>query len=413
LQGAFQPHLLVSAAIYRLTASDRGRFTVHHGQLSATDDKTREPNGRLRRRVCRLIFTAMTLRDDMPAVYRSFLPELFDRAAPEEKRATCSDCAMCDKSGRGKADDPAFFQPDIKCCSYHPTLPNYLVGAALADASLLEGGARLRAKIAARVGVTPLWVSSPRKWLVVYDAARDSSFGRSERLLCPYFERGSGSCTVWPYRESICATFFCKHTAGSAGRELWMSLKRYLAHLESRLSWHAATVVLGYEPRPDPPRMKLTLEDLEDRAPSEADYVSYWGDFVGREEAFYVACAKTVEALTVNDRRRLIDETGGDKLLAEMTALYEAATQPQLAPRLQLNPELRVTKTDTGVGVIGYSKYDPLVLTQDLYDALALFRADETTEDALLRLRRDHDLDLPESLLLEMQLHEVMTAPKE
>ncbi len=356
-----------------------------------------------------------TLRSQMPELYRAWLPDLFDRPAIAEPRATCSDCAMCDKSGDAgvaKAEPGAgFFRPDIKCCSYHPTLPNYLVGAALADPSAAgeEGRSRLRAKIAARVGVTMTWLAAPRKYLVLYDAARESSFGRSDALLCPYYERATGGCTVWPFRESVCATFFCKHAAGATGQAFWQALKRYLAHIEVALARYAATSIRGTPPPPELPRMKLTRDDLEGRPPGPADYAALWGDWVGREELLYVECAKLVAALDKDERTRVLGDDAGRELYATLTARHEALTRPKLAPRLVLNKDLRRVPAPGGMKVTTYSGYDPLFLTQDLYDALALITADETTAEALARLARDHDTELPEALLLEMQLHGVMT----
>jgi hypothetical protein len=360
-----------------------------------------------------------SLRSHMPELYRAWLPELFDRPAVAEPRATCSDCAMCEK---GAAREPAiedarteaspgFFRPDIKCCSYHPTLPNYLVGAALRDTSTAgeEGRSRLRAKVAARVGVTMTWLAAPRKYLVLYDAARESSFGRSDSLLCPYFERATGGCTVWPYRESICATFFCKHASGATGQAFWVALKRYLAHVEVTLARYAATSLRGTAPPAELPRMKLTRDDLEDRAPADADYALLWGGWAGREEAFYVECARLVQELGREELARVVDDAGGRELLAELTLRLEAVTTPTLAPRLVLNKDLRRVPAPGGMQVTTYSTYDPLFLTQDLYDALALFTAEESVTDALARLARDHDVELPTALLLEMQLHGVMT----
>ena len=86
-----------------------------------------------------------SLRSHLPEVYRSRLPAFFDRPPIVETRATCSDCAMCDKAGPAEAVAPVgggFFRPEVKCCSYHPTLPNFLAGAALQDAS--SGGAEGR-----------------------------------------------------------------------------------------------------------------------------------------------------------------------------------------------------------------------------------------------------------------------------
>jgi hypothetical protein len=353
-----------------------------------------------------------SLRSHMPALYRSWLPPFFDRPALVEARATCADCAMCARSELDEAAPEAgFFRPDVKCCSYHPTLPNYLVGAALQDTTpeLEAGRATLRAKIAARVGVTPAWLSAPRKLLVLYEASRESSFGRSDAILCPYFERASGNCTVWAYRESVCATFFCKHVAGAAGHAFWSALRRYLAHVEAALARYAATSICGVKTTPELPRTKLTREDLEDRPPSPASYADSWGVAVGHEAEVYVECANLVANLGRDELTRIIDDAGGRELLMEMERRYDAVVQPQLATRLTLNPELRVSPAQGGVNVTSYSRYDPLFISQDLYDALAQFVSTETVESVIERLRREHEVDLPAALLLEMQLHGVMT----
>ncbi|HEY8074225.1 MAG TPA: hypothetical protein VIF62_08950, partial [Labilithrix sp.] len=159
----------------------------------------------------------MTLRSTLPEILARLVPdELGDRPNVVETRATCGDCAMCDKSAGAGAQVSAF-RPDAKCCTYHPTIPNYLVGALLADPSpaLEEGRTRVRARIATRMGITPEWVAAPRKASVLHHAARGASFGRSLVLLCPYFARESGDCTIWKYRESVCTTFFCKYDAGA------------------------------------------------------------------------------------------------------------------------------------------------------------------------------------------------------
>jgi hypothetical protein len=81
----------------------------------------------------------------------------FDEAAPREEKATCSNCAMCAPPGAPPAPEVVYFRPDIKCCSFHPTLPNYLIGGVLRDErpDMAEGRRRLLAKIGARVGITP------------------------------------------------------------------------------------------------------------------------------------------------------------------------------------------------------------------------------------------------------------------
>jgi Fe-S-cluster containining protein len=360
-----------------------------------------------------------TLRDVVPRLYAPLLSDFFDRPAITETRATCGDCAMCDAKGPvagSQADlDVALFRPDIKCCSYHPTLPNYLVGAILSDGSpeLESGRRRIQKKIAGRVGVTPHWLAAPRKYLVLLAAARESSFGRSESLLCPYYERDGGTCSIWPHRESVCATFFCKHVAGATGHAFWAALRRYMEHVERTLARHAAKSAAPGVSEPFIPRNVLTREDLEDRPPSDADYARSWGDWSGREEELYVKCADHVRALGRGDFAREVDDATGRELLAAMKARYGDVTEPKLSPRLVLNRDMRVVPGVGGVGVTTYSRYDALFLTQDLYDALAQFTGEDSVETVLERLQRDHDIDLPKELLLELQLHGVVTAAGE
>jgi hypothetical protein len=74
---------------------------------------------------------------------------------------------------------------------------------------------------------------------------------------------------------------------------------------------------------------------------------------------------------------------------------------------------MRVVQGTEGVGVTTYSRYDPLFLSQALYEALGHFSGEDTVGAAFERLRREHDVDLPESLLLELQLQGVMVPPTE
>src|SRR4051812_26313941 len=100
------------------------------------------------------------LRGILPPVYQPFFDKFFDRPKVDEPRATCDNCAMCDK-GEPSPVPMEYFKPELKCCTYHPQLPNYLVGAILADSSpdMEEGKKRIREQIAARSGATPQFLT--------------------------------------------------------------------------------------------------------------------------------------------------------------------------------------------------------------------------------------------------------------
>jgi hypothetical protein len=352
---------------------------------------------------------APSLRGTLPEIYSALLPELFDREAIEETRATCNDCAMCDKSGADAAAVSSFL-PDAKCCTYHPTLPNYLVGALLADPSsaLEEGRRRVRARIASRIGVTPQWLDAPRKERVLFNASRLTSFGRNHELLCPYFARESGNCTIWKHREAVCATFFCKYDAGAVGYAFWIALRHWLAHVERVLASWAVKSIAPEATEPEVSPGTMTLHDLQGRPPPDAEYRSMWGGFAGREEELYIACAERVRALPREEAAAMMDAGAGRELRETLASRYESLIAPKLADRLVLNPERRVLPLVNAVGVTTYSRYDSLVLAQRLYDALAHLVPDEPPLDTL---RRELGDDASEDLLLQLQLHEVVVSP--
>jgi hypothetical protein len=254
-------------------------------------------------------------------------------------------------------------------------------------------------------------VAAPRKYLVLLQASRESSFGRSESLLCPYFARESGTCGIWPYREVVCATFFCKHTLGALGHSFWTAVKRLVAHAETRLAEHVAREVGPSTWEPSVARGKLTREDLEDRPPEA--YARMWQGWEGREEDFYVECARRVSAMKPEEARGILEDEEGRAIEAEVRSIYERLRQPELASRLALSPDLVVERGETGVGVTSYSRYDSFFLSTALYEALGKFTHAEPVCAVLERLKREQGIELPPGLLLQMQLQGIVVAPAE
>lgn len=357
---------------------------------------------------------AETLRSLLPDAVRALAPDSFDQPIVPEPRATCGDCAMCSKSDETEGPLSEFFRPDTKCCTYHPILPNYLVGALLANTDPMfdEGRRRIRAKIERRIGVSPGWIRMPRKYEVLLEASR-AAFGRSTTLRCPYYEVASGNCTIWRFRESVCSTFFCKHARGATAHTFWMALKGYMNVIEKTLSLWSSHAVCPDAREPVPPRTKLDVEDLEDRPPRAEVYEKFWGGWAGREEEFYVACFEHVRDLSRDEFAALVDDREeGKEALATLASTYEAVTKPKLLPLLVVNPELKKDRVEGGVAVASYSRYDVLRLSDDLMAVLGELEPDEPVDLMIGRMKRDHDVDVPPDLLLELQTHEVLVPPK-
>ncbi len=356
------------------------------------------------------------LRAKLNPIYEPLLGPLFDRPEIVEERATCDNCAMCDH-GQGVQLDVAYFKPDAKCCTYYPMLPNYLVGGILADPdpALEEGRRRLRERIASRIGVTPGWLAPPRKVTVISAAAR-SVFGRSAALRCPYFDiENGGRCTIWKYRENVCTTYFCKFTNGKPGWDFWHALKEYLGHLEVMLSNYAVKTIDPLMTEPTIPRLQLTVEDLEDRAPNDADYASYWSTWRGREEEFYIACYEKVRSVARSDFQRFVDGSEkGAELLETVRVRWDEMTNRTVLPKnLVRNPKMKERYLDDAVVVTSYNPFDSFKMDRDLFDVLAHFEAKESVERNLQRLRDEHGAELEPELLAYLYTHGVLVAPGE
>jgi hypothetical protein len=82
----------------------------------------------------------------------------------------------------------------------------------------------------------PMGIIPPKSWITLYQRVRRREYGRSERLLCPYWVGGEFSCGVWKDRNHVCRTWFCRLDHGAAGREAWKAVKRTLSAAEQLLA---------------------------------------------------------------------------------------------------------------------------------------------------------------------------------
>ncbi len=349
---------------------------------------------------------AGSLADVLPALYRERLPGLFARPAPDEHKATCDHCAMCQHAGEpARPAGLVTFRPDTKCCTFHPKLPNYLVGSILDDATpeMAEGRRRIRERIATRVGVTPGWLAPPRKFMVLLEASRAHSFGRSLGLRCPYYESEHGLCTIWRHREADCSTFFCKYSAGADGQSFWRGVRHWLVNVEQRLSEAAARAVAPELVEPRVPKGTLTLDDLEDRPPADAVYAGWWRDWLGREADLYVACHRWVAGLGRADVERLAGDEGRQRLAA-LEEAHRTMTEPRVPVRLRLAADLdRLPAGGEQVWVTSYSRYEPTLLSEAALALLAQFGPDEPVSAVCDRLEREGGVRFDDDLLVELQ----------
>jgi hypothetical protein len=335
---------------------------------------------------------AESLRSMLPPVYRPVFSDFFDRAKPDETRATCADCAMCDK-GEPSPVPMEYFLSDAKCCTYFPQLPNYLVGAILADDSpdMALGKERIRERIKSRIGVTPHWLTRPHKMTLIMQSY-SNAFGRAKSLLCPYYDTSnpSNSCTIWRHREAVCMTYYCKYAGGQRGFDFWSALKAYLGYAQRQLARHAQVAVAEGVLEPVLQKNQLSVEDIEDLPPKASDYMRWWGPWAVREEEFYVKCHDWLRSSRREVFQRSVDQTNEGQLLVQALLAAHTKLQDKILPKsLVRNARMKEDHVGDKVVVTTYHRYDSFALDKDLYDVIGLFRANETLEANLARLAKD------------------------
>lgn len=355
---------------------------------------------------------AQKITSDLPDLYEALLPDFMRSMVPRETFATCHECPKCLKKDRQPLPGMSYFQPETKCCSYHPTLPNYLVGSLLIDTQpgWEEGRRRLRDKIDKRIGVTPRGINPPAKYRLLYDRRESTTRGNGRSLLCPYFHQESGGCTVWPIREAACSTYFCHSVTGKSGTAFWESLGSYLSEVEEAL---VSYVLLQLNCDPEaifPPSEDgddlLSSDDMDDLPPSEEDYKKLWGELVGKEEQFYQEAHRIVTRLKPEE----FDKLGGVKQQVHLGVMEKKRREmlnPDLPNRLRFDTDIHQQPMPHGAAML-IKNGVPLKLSREQLEILALFdgeRNNDEVRQAWNIYRNDH---LEAELIINLFNHEIL-----
>jgi len=320
----------------------------------------------------------------LPEPYQTWITELVGPIEPEHK-ATCHDCAMV--PGKGGPPQQVYYRPELKCCTFYPNLPNFRAGAILRDAEA-PGRLHLEKRIASAPGVTPMFVARPPLYDLIYrKSLAETSFGTIPKLRCPFLT-DEGGCGVWRHRESTCATWFCGFNQGAVGKQFWSMLRRLLAGIEKEVSsWCLLELDLGDAAlaymTSDADR-GLDVSDVMDRVWDEeamAQHLRRWGNWAGRERAFYEEASKLVESLTWSQVLAL----SGARIAAMARSLkvaYGAMAETSLPFALKTNNYRGARTERETTRLIGYSETDPLEV--ESATAAALDRFDGRPTDVVL-----------------------------
>ena len=276
-----------------------------------------------------------TFKNALPPIYEHLLPSFFDNEIPPENLATCSDCVMLGSCSSNRQDVVHQFSKETKCCTYFPTIPNYLIGGLFNDKDKLFdfGKAAVNKVIEGKTGINPLGVHSHPLHNAKFKG-NQAGFGRDESMLCPYYNKEIGGCSVWKYRINTCLTWFCKHHGGEVGRLFWVAFDYYLFHLQNCLELYTLKE-LGMTPIVESylPDEKM-LEGLPD---DPKEYTKKWGKWEGKEHAFYERSFQLVNKLTAADLESLLGDKGVELMQTLEVAYDKYMNLPEL---MSVNPEV-------------------------------------------------------------------------
>jgi len=252
------------------------------------------------------------------------------------------------------------FPVELKCCTFVPDLPNFQVGALLADLdpAMDFGRERVLERIRAGLAVSPLGVGKSRTYLNLYG---QGGFAASRALRCPYYR--DGGCGIWRHRETICSTWFCKHDRGARGFAFWQAALFSLKAVELLVSVRIA-VELGIDEE------ALTGNPVADvhRDAAPEYYASLWGRWSGRETAFFVAAGERVQALSWSEVDGWLRDKERELVVAARAAF--AALGGPLPDVVQLGKMNRVGENATIVRFRSYSDFNPVDIPRAVADAL-------------------------------------------
>lgn len=273
----------------------------------------------------------MTGADPVSGIVRALVPELEALGARPEARADCRRCPMV-------AAEPAdhAFAADTRCCTYHPVIPNFLIGRALVRDD--AGAALLRRRLADPDGVTALGIEPTAAFARIYDDDRRRAFGRNRDLRCPMYVAGELTCSIWRDRPAECRTWFCKHDGGLAGAAAWARLGDALALAEAVVARACAAAGQAPAPGADP---------------------ATW-------ESWFLACADRAAAMEAAHLPI------SPELESARVALREAWDARDAVAPAVLRPAITAAEPVCGgVRITGYSPYDAVVAPAAVFELLA------------------------------------------
>lgn len=249
------------------------------------------------------------LSDVVPSFYKEILNNKITKLEVTETKATCDNCL------RSRDKRFAFpYKPDLKCCTFHPYLPNFSVGALLSRSEKTSGILKIENKIKNREFALPIGIVAPFDYQFLFLNKEDEQFGNDAALLCPYYDTGGNRCSIWSSRGVVCTTFFCRSDDGQAGLKFWAVLSDYLSYVEMALA-EECLVQLDFSPRDLSDQLfylnkrEFDQDEVTQKSLSKEEDKKIWNGYEDRIE-FYKKCFAIVQKLDRKQFKEILGEQG-------------------------------------------------------------------------------------------------------
>ncbi len=308
----------------------------------------------------------------LPRAMRELVLELEGFDLPVETRSTCGACAVAAPGGQQSLDRP--FHQDARCCTYHPNLPGFLVGRALARGG--PGRERVLARLEDPEGLSPSGIAETSVW---NRPRRADWFGRDPDQMCPYWVGGELACGIWEDRDSVCRTWYCRYLDGNRSYEAWQALNRLLRIIELRLGWFLLQV--------GEPPTAMTPEALV---------------------PWFRWCAERVDAMSAVELAELIDAKVYDRIASVEERLAEVG--PPL-PEVVTPSVAQLEREHGRVWLVGFSILSGVWAPPSVFEFLSRLDGERPWREALAQSNALAEVPLTEELVHELWSNQIVSVP--
>ena len=344
-----------------------------------------------------------TLFQQLPHIYQSFLPDIFDQEIPVEVYADCSDCNMCKPNNT--VNDQRFFSPKTKCCTFKPIVPNYLVGGILT-----ESKTKIHSYVELGKKITPLGYFPSTQELQDYADIIPDKFGIEESVQCELLE--NGNCSIWQHRNSICSTYFCHYFKGIHGKQFWEDVRDFLQFIEETISSYCGYTlgIPNHYLKQSTTNFFINVQEATQNQSPTTPLTSadMWGRWENRKADFFIECRRICVELTQEKLMSLNPTMYNIKLKALEDSLQQMRA-PKLPSNLILNPQCKIIEFSNEQT---FFYIDRLIkLPSILKDIAPLFDGKTSNNDVLKMASQTFNADMDSDYILHLFQQKILIEP--